>query len=67
MLVKTLLKRCETGFSFVAIADSTSGHTREYISVKEAQIEAGDNKVIAWETGVYLEGSQIKLVLFITV
>lgn len=51
MLVKTLLNHCETGFSRVIVADSTTGHTMEYSNVKDAQIEAGGNKVISWETG----------------
>lgn len=68
MLVKTLLKHCSTGFDLVIIADSASGHTMEYSSVKDAQIEAGDgNRIISWEAGSYVEGRTIKLVLFITI
>lgn len=52
MLVKTLLKTCETGFDLVIVADSTSGHTMEFSSVKDAQIVAGGDKIISWEVGV---------------
>lgn len=51
MLIKSLLKKCETGFDLIVIADSTSGHTMEYKSVEDAQIEAGSNKIISWEVG----------------
>ncbi len=71
MLVKTLLKDCETGFDLVIIADSVSGHTMEFDSVKNAQIVAGSDKVISWEVGQYEEFSRgvtwHRLVLFITI
>lgn len=67
MLVKTLLKHCETGFELIVIADSTTGHTMEYSNVKDAQIEAGGNKVISWETGAYIDGRVVKMVLLITI
>lgn len=67
MLVKTLLKYCGTGFDMVFIADSISGHNHEYYSVKDAQIEAGGDRVIEWETGAYLDGRVVKLVLLITI
>lgn len=71
MLVKTLLKECETGFDLVIIADSTSGHTMEYSSVEKARIEAGGNRLISWEVGVGEEISRgimkRKFVLFITI
>ena len=69
MLIKTLLKKCETGFDLVIIVDSTSGHTMEYSSVKDAQIEAGSNKVIAWEIGVGMSNTShmFKFVLYITI
>ena len=51
MLVKTLLNNCETGFDLVIIADSTSGHTMEFSSVKDAKIVAGSCRIIAWEVG----------------
>ena len=68
MLVKTLLKRCGTGFDRVIVADSTSGHTMEFSSVKDAQIVAGGDRIVSWEVGVY-EGDyeHMIFVLFITV
>lgn len=51
MLVKTLLKKCETGFDLIVVADSATGHTMEYRSVADALIEAGGNKIISWEVG----------------
>lgn len=71
MLVKTLLKSCATGFDLVIVADSTSGHTMEFSSVKEAQIVAGGDRIISWETGVITEIGYKKecptMVLFITI
>ena len=68
MMIKSLLKKCETGFDRVIVADSTSGHTMEYSSVKDAQIGAGDNKIISWEVGCYDEGwEHLMFVLFITI
>ncbi len=71
MLVKTLLKSCETGFDLVIVADSTSGHTLEFNSVKEAQIVAGGDRIVSWEVGVSIEtGSKTvkrNFVLFITI
>ena len=71
MLVKSLLKKCETGFDLVIIADSTSGHTYEYNSLAHAIIDAGDNRLKSWEVGV---GEEIgrgfmtrKFVLYITI
>ena len=51
MLVKTLLKNCETGFDLVVVVDSLAGHTMEFNSVEEAQIVAGSDRLIAWEVG----------------
>lgn len=71
MLVKTLLKHCETGFDLVIVADSVSGHTMEFSSVKDAQIVAGGDKIISWEVGLgEMIGNSFchrKFVLFITV
>lgn len=71
MLVKTLLKHCETGFDLVNVADSTSGHTMEYESLGHAVIEAGGNKVISWEIGICEEMGRgfvtRKWVLYITI
>lgn len=64
MLVKTLLRHCETGFDLVFVADSATGHTMEYSSVKDAQIEAGDNRIIGWEVGL---SEEREFVLFITI
>ena len=64
MLVKTLLKKCGTGFDLIVVADSTSGHTMEYSSVKDAQIEAGSNRLIEWEVGI---SEDHEFVLFITI
>lgn len=66
MLVKTLLKSCDTGFDLVIVADSTSGHTMEFSSVKEAQIVAGGDKVISWEVGARKDIVR-QWVLFITI
>ena len=68
MLVKTLLKSCETGFDLVIVADSTSGHTMEFNTVKDAQIVAGGDRVVSWEVGVS-EGDykHMNFVLFITI
>lgn len=52
MLVKTLLKNCETGFDLVVVVDSVAGHTLEFSSVSEAQIVAGSDRLIAWEVGL---------------
>lgn len=71
MLVKTLLKHCETGFDLVVIADSATGHTMEYSCVKDAQIEAGGNKIISWEVGINVEMGlrhfARRMILFITI
>lgn len=71
MLVKTLLEHCDMGFDLVVIADSTSGHTMKYSSVKGAQIEAGGNKIISWEVGYNLEEEKDffhhEFILFITI
>lgn len=71
MLIKTLLKKCETGFDLVIVADSTSGHTLEFTSVKDALEVSGSEKVITWEVGRCKEidrGSVIhKWILFITI
>lgn len=71
MLVKSLLKKCETGFDLVIIADRTSGHTYEYNSVTHALIDAGDNRLISWEVGVGEEIGRClvtrKFVLYITI
>ena len=64
MLVKTLLKKFGTGFDLIVVADSTSGHTMEYSSVKDAQIEAGSNRLIEWEVGI---SEDHEFVLFITI
>ena len=63
-MIKTLLKYCGTGFDLVFISDSTSGHNYEFSSVKDAQIEAGDNRIISWEVGI---SEEHEFVLFITV
>ena len=52
MLVKTLLKNCGTGFDLVIVADSASGLTFEFSSVKEAKIVAGGDRLISWEAGL---------------
>ena len=52
MTINSLLKRCDSGFDNVIVADSTSGHTYEYKSVKDVQTEAGSNQVISWEVGL---------------
>ena len=71
MLVKTLLKSCETGFDLVVIADSTSGHTMEFNTVKDAQIVAGGDRVVSWEVGVSIETGyktvKRHFILFITI
>lgn len=69
MLVKTLLKECATGFNLVIIADSTSGHTMEFDSIKNAQIVAGSDKVISWEVGFNLGSRAVgrRFVLLITI
>jgi len=71
MLVKTLLNKCDTGFDLVIIADSTSGHTTEFDSVKNAQIVAGSAKVISWEVYEDEDFSRgvtwFRFVLFITI
>lgn len=71
MLVKTLLKHCETGFDLVIVADSTSGHTLEFASVKDALDVAGGDKVITWEVGARSElvnkHQRMMFVLFITI
>ena len=67
MLVKTLLKKCETGFDLVFVADSTSGHTMEFDSVKNAQIVAGSEKVISWEVGFNAARNERTIVLLITI
>ena len=67
MTIKSLLKKCETGFDLIVVADSTSGHTVEYSNVKDAQIEAGSIKIISWEVGYYVDGRTIKILLFITI
>lgn len=64
MLVKTLLKRCETGFDLVVIVDSTAGHTYEFSSVANAQIAVGSERLIAWEVGV---SEDREFVLLITI
>lgn len=71
MTINSLLKKCDTGFDLVIVADATSGHTYEYNSVEGARIEAGSNKVISWEIGV---GKEVvhgiiarKWVLYITI
>lgn len=71
MLIKTLLKRCETGFDLVIVADRTSGHTLEFTSVKDALEVAGGDKVISWEVGARSElgymHQKMMFVLFITI
>lgn len=71
MLIKSLLKKCETGFDLVIVADSTNGHTMEFNSVKEALIVAGGDRIISWEVGLgEMVGKNFchrKLVLFIIV
>lgn len=52
MTINSLLKKCDSGFDRVIVADSTSGHTCDYKSVKDAQTEAGRNQVISWEVGL---------------
>lgn len=64
MLVKTLLKNCETGFDHVIIVDSTAGHVIECCSVAEAEIVDGSERLIAWEVGL---SEEHEFVLLITV
>lgn len=64
MLIKTLLRNCGTGFDLVIVADSTSGHTMEFSSVKDANIVAGGDRLISWEAGISEDHG---LVLLITV
>lgn len=71
MLIKTLLKKCETGFDLVIVADSATGHTLEFTSVKDALEVAGGDKVISWEVGARSEWEydrvRMMFVLFITI
>ena len=67
MLIKSLLKKCETGFDLVIVADSTSGHTMEFSSVKDAQIVAGGDRIISWEVGFNVTRNERTVVLLITV
>lgn len=67
MLVKTLLKYCGTGFDLVIVADSTSGHTMEFSSVKDAQIVAGGDRIISWEVGFNVTRNERTIVLLITI
>ena len=64
MMIKTLLKNCETGFDHVIVVDSKSGHTMEFCSVAEAEIVAGSDRLIAWEVGL---SEDHEFVLLITV
>ena len=67
MLVKTLLKKCDTGFDLVIVADSTSGHTMEFSSVKDAQIVVGGERIISWEVGFNAARNERTIVLLITI
>ena len=67
MLVKTLLTKCDTGFDLVIVADSTSGHTMEFDSVKNAQIVAGSDRIISWEVGFNVTRNERTIVLLITI
>lgn len=64
MLIKSLLKKCETGFDLIVVVDSVAGHTLEFSSVAEAQIVAGSDRLIAWEVGL---SEDHEFVLLITV
>lgn len=64
MLIKSLLRKCETGFDLVVVVDSTTGHAIEYSSVAACLIKAGSERLIAWEVGL---SEDHEFVLLITV